>query len=195
MEQSGFNLNACLALERQGDEQAVRELLQQLYPLMHKLVLAHLPRRTSAEDLCQMIAIKIVSKLDQYQGRVPIEHWVSRIAINTCLNAVKAEQSRPEVRWADLSAEQMRVLDAVTTSDDELLPSQQMASREVVELLLGALNSADRLVINLLHLEGQTIEEIRQLTGWSTALVKVRAFRARHKLKTIYRQLTREGKL
>jgi RNA polymerase sigma-70 factor (ECF subfamily) len=45
------------------------------------------------------------------------------------------------------------------------------------------LSPEDRLVIQLLHIEGRTIEEIRQLTGWNIALIKVRAFRARHKLR------------
>ena len=90
MDKTGFNMEACLASARQGENSAVHDLLHELYPLIIKLVRAHLPRRTSEEDLCQMIAIKIVSNLGQYAGRVPIEHWVSRIAINTCLNAVKA---------------------------------------------------------------------------------------------------------
>jgi RNA polymerase sigma-70 factor (ECF subfamily) len=35
----------------------------------------------------------------------------------------------------------------------------------------------------LLYLQGRSVEEIRKITGWSAALVKVRAFRARQKMK------------
>jgi len=192
MDTTGFNMEACLERARQGDNSAVRELLHALYPLMLKLVRAHLPRRTSEEDLCQMIAIKIVSNLGQYRGSVPIEHWVSRIAINTCLNAVKAEKSRPELRWADLSEDQVNLLNALTATSDDVQPA---AARELVDRLLLELNPQDRLVISLLHLEGRTIAEIRQITGWSAPLVKVRAFRARRKLRVAFDQLTREGKL
>jgi RNA polymerase sigma-70 factor (ECF subfamily) len=192
MDTTGFNMEACLERARQGDNSAVRELLHELYPLMLKLVRAHLPRRTSEEDLCQMIAIKIVSNLGQYRGGVPIEHWVSRIAINTCLNAVKAEKSRPELRWADLSEEQMNLLNSLAATSDDVRPA---AARELVDRLLLELNPQDRLVISLLHLEGRTIAEIRQITGWSAPLVKVRAFRARRKLRAVFDQLTREGKL
>jgi len=38
-------------------------------------------------------------------------------------------------------------------------------------------------VIDLLYLQERSVEEIRQITGWSAALVKVRAFRARQKMK------------
>jgi RNA polymerase sigma-70 factor (ECF subfamily) len=41
----------------------------------------------------------------------------------------------------------------------------------------------ERLAIDLLYLQGRSVEEIRKLTGWSAALVKVRAFRARKKMK------------
>ncbi len=192
MDKTGFNMEACLVRARQGDNAAVRELLHELYPLMLKLVRAHLPRRTSEEDLCQMIAIKLVSKLDQYRGQVPVEHWVSRIAINTCLNAVKAEQSRPELRWADLSVEQLQLLETLATTSDDVRPAE---ARELVDRLLQELSPQDRLVISLLHLEGRTIAEIRQVTGWSLPLVKVRAFRARRKLQAAFHRLTREGKL
>ena len=40
-----------------------------------------------------------------------------------------------------------------------------------------------RLAIDLLYLQGRSVEEIRKITGWSAALIKVRAFRARQKMK------------
>jgi RNA polymerase sigma-70 factor (ECF subfamily) len=45
------------------------------------------------------------------------------------------------------------------------------------------LKPAERLVIDLLYLQQRTIAEIKKITGWSATLVKVRAFRARQKMK------------
>src|SRR6478736_6803662 len=87
----------------QHDDEAARALVRQLYPLVAKVVRAHRPRRTAEEDLCQMIFIKVFQKLSQYSGKVPLEHWVSRIAVNTCLSQIQAEKVRPEFRHADLS--------------------------------------------------------------------------------------------
>src|SRR5438045_8930886 len=84
------------------DEKAARELVRSLYPLVAKLVRAHRPVRSAEEDLCQMIFIKILQNLSQFSGRVPLEHWVSRIAINTCINQLQAEQARPALREAEL---------------------------------------------------------------------------------------------
>jgi RNA polymerase sigma-70 factor (ECF subfamily) len=114
---------------------------------------------------------------------VPLEHWVSRIAVNTCLNQIAAEKVRPELRYADLSEEEVAVVQNLAVSTEELAPDRKLASRQLVEHLLTALKPAERLVINLLYLQGHSVEEAHQMTGWSVAYVKVRAFRARQKMK------------
>ncbi len=39
------------------------------------------------------------------------------------------------------------------------------------------------LVVTLLEIEGRTVKEIADLTGWSSTAVKVRAFRARREMR------------
>jgi len=167
----------------QDDDEAARALVRRLYPLVAKIVRAHRPRRTSEEDLCQMIFIKVFQKLSQFSGNVPLEHWVSRVAVNTCLNQIESEKVRPEVRHADLTIEEQAVVESMASSSEELAPDQRLASRQLVDHLLAALKPVERLAVDLLYLQGRSVEEICKLTGWSTALVKVRAFRARQKMK------------
>lgn len=130
-----------------------------------------------------MIFIKVFQKLGQFSGQVPLEHWVSRVAVNTCLNQLASEKARPELRYADLSEEEQAVVENLTTSSEDLAPDRQLASRQLVEHLIECLKPTERLVIDLLYLQQRSIEEIRQITGWSTSLIKVRAFRARGKMK------------
>jgi RNA polymerase sigma-70 factor (ECF subfamily) len=165
------------------DDDAARELVRRLYPLVAKIVRGHRPRRTSEEDLSQMIFIKLFQKLSQFSGKVPLEHWVSRIAVNTCLNQIAAEKVRPELRHADLSEEEQAVVQNLAASSEELGPDRRFASRQLVEHLLDLLKPAERVVIDLLYLQQRSVEEIRQLTGWGASLIKVRAFRARRKMK------------
>src|SRR6267142_2386032 len=115
------------------DDEAARELVRQLYPLVAKLVRAHRPRRAAEEDLSQMIFIKVFQKLSQFSGKVPLEHWVSRIAVNTCLNQIESERVRPELRHADLSDEEQAVVENLAISADELAPDRRFASRQLVE--------------------------------------------------------------
>jgi RNA polymerase sigma-70 factor, ECF subfamily len=184
---------ALVAAARQHNESAAREIVRQLYPLVVKLVRAHRPRRTAEEDLCQMIFIKVFQKLDQFSGKVPLEHWVSRIAINTCINQIQAERVRPEIRRADLSEDEAAVVDNFAVTAEELGPDRSLAARDLVERLLVALKPAERLVIDLLYLQERSVAEIQTLTGWGASLVKVRAFRARQKMRRLLDQFTAEA--
>jgi RNA polymerase sigma-70 factor, ECF subfamily len=188
-----FDAAALVAAARQHDETAARELVRRLYPLVAKLVRSHRPRRTAEEDLCQMIFIKVFQKLSQFSGKVPLEHWVSRIAVNTCLNQIQSEKVRPEFRHADLSDEEVAVVHNLAATSDELGPDRSFAARDLVERLLTVLKPAERLVIDLLYLQQRSVAEISSLTGWGASLVKVRAFRARKKMKEQLEKFTAEG--
>jgi RNA polymerase sigma-70 factor, ECF subfamily len=174
------------------DDAAARELVRHLYPLVAKVVRSHRARRTAEEDLCQMIFIKVFHNLSKFSGQVPLEHWVSRIAVNTCLNQIAAEKVRPELRQADLSEDEAAVIEQLASTAEDLNPDKKLAARELVEHLLETLKPAERLVIDLLYLQGNSVEQVRQLTGWSAPVVKVRAFRARKKMKQHLENLSRK---
>jgi RNA polymerase sigma-70 factor, ECF subfamily len=194
MSEPGFDMPACLERVRKRDEDAARLLFHHLYPLVIKIVRSHLPKRMGEEDLAQTVFMKVFANLDQYAGQAPLEHWVSRIAVNTCIKALRAEKIRPEVRWADLGEDEAQTLDWLASSNEDLHPDHSLASRDLVEKLLDGLNPKDRLVISLMNLEGRSIEEVNQITGWSHAVIKVRAFRARAKLRKSLEKLMREEK-
>ncbi|ACB77451.1 RNA polymerase sigma factor [Opitutus terrae] len=187
-----FDLAGCLDRVRQRDQVAARELVEHLYPLVIRIVRGRLPRRVSEEDLAQEIFLKMFSRLEQYGGSVPFTHWVSRIAVTTCIDHLRAQQRRPEFRWADLSENEAKVLDSVLTNEDAAAPDDALAAHELVHKLLDQLKPQDRLVLQLLDLEQKTIAEISALTGWNTSLVKVRAFRARRKLQKLFQDLKRK---
>ena len=188
-EDESFDLAGCLDLVRERDQAAARALVDHLYPLVIRIVRAHLPRRVAEEDLAQDIFLKMFTRLEQYKGAVPFPHWVSRIAVTTCIDQLRAQKRRPEFRWADLSENEAGVLDAVMTNENDVEAGDALAARELVHKLLDQLKPDDRMVIQLLDLEQKTIAEISGLTGWSQSLVKVRAFRARRKLQKLFKEL------
>jgi RNA polymerase sigma-70 factor, ECF subfamily len=194
MDDSGTPVTELVARARKGDEGAARTLVAQLTPIVGRIVRAHLPRRTSEEDLVQMVLTKVFTRLEQFRGLVPLEHWVARITVNTCRHELSREKNRPELRHADLSEEQTAILDHLAAEETDLSPQQGLAARELTEQLLAGLNPEDRAVITLLHLEGRSVEEIKKLTGWSGPLVKVRAFRARQKMKKHLASLLEENR-
>ncbi len=190
-----FDLAGCLDRVRNRDQMAARELVEHLHPLVIRIVRAHLPRRMQEEDLAQEIFLKMFSRLSQYQGSVPFPHWVSRIAVTTCIDQLRAQKRRPEMRWADLSERETDVLDSVITNENDVAPDDALAARELVQMLLEQLKPEDRMVIQYLDLEQKSVAEISALTGWNATLVKVRAFRARRKLQQIFQELNQKERV
>src|SRR5438132_1135746 len=66
------------------------------------------------------------------------------------------------------------------------------AARQLIERVLAQLLPAARMVITLLEIEDRSVKEISKLTGWSVALVKVRAFRARAEMRKILAKIAKE---
>lgn len=192
-----FDVGGCLRAVRGRDEAAARRLVEHFYPLVIKIVRANLPRRASEEDLVQDIFLKMFTRLDQYSGPTPFAHWLSRVALTTCLDALRAQGRRPELRWSDLGeAEAAAARDALHQVYDESAGPAPAASspheaRQLVETLLARLSPEDQCVLRLLDLEERTVAQVGQLTGWNHALIKVRAFRARRKLRQQFALLER----
>jgi RNA polymerase sigma-70 factor (ECF subfamily) len=175
--------SAWLQRIKDNDPEAARELVRELYPLVMRIVYSHLPRRMDAEDLAQIVFVKVFQKIEQYHGDAPFPHWVSRIAVNTCLNEIRSEKARPELRWADLSEDQADALDRVLEQKEEQSVDEQSATRELARKLLETLQPRDRTILTLLDMEGHSVAETAEMTGSGVAVVKIRAFRARKKLR------------
>jgi RNA polymerase sigma-70 factor, ECF subfamily len=174
---------------RNSDEAVAKRLVELMYPTIIRIVRNHLPKRESEEDLCQDIFLKLFRKLHQFRGNMPFEHWVSRIAVNTCIDHLRKQRIRPELRWSDFTKEQEAMLDNLRETAS--LPPERSPeeARDLLERLLQSLHPEERAVINWLHLEEKPVAEICDLTGWSASKVKVLAFRGRQKLSTLVKRL------
>jgi RNA polymerase sigma-70 factor (ECF subfamily) len=168
---------------RAGDEAAGRELIDLLYPIIARIVRLHLPRRDDEVDLVQEVLMKTFSRLHQFQGTAPLTHWVSRIALTTCLDRLRAQKARPEVRWSDLTPPEAEVFDTTWLEGRTDGPERAIAARDLVERLLAVLPPRDRSLILMVDLEGHSLEEISQMTGWSLSKIKMRLFRIRGHLR------------
>lgn len=175
--------NAISAWLGERDESAARELMALLYPQVARIARSHLPYRMDEADLVQEIFAKFFLNLHRYDVRLPLENWVSRLSINVCRDHLRARARRPELRWSDLSEGEQRAVEAALQLPDEVPDEAAAHAREVLGKLLETLSADDRLILSLLHLEEKSVAEIATLTGWSRPLVKVRAFRARARVR------------
>lgn len=185
MTEGGAPVMDLLASAQAGDTAAGQALVEALYPMVIRIAQNHRPIRMTEQDLAQEVFLKLFARLDRYEARqgVPFEHWVSRLAVRTCLDCLRSERRRPEVRQSDLPEEEQDWLEYLLVEQAPAPESSDFAAVEMLERLLATLAPEDRLVLRLLDLEQKSTVEISALTGWSRPAVKVRAFRARRRLR------------
>jgi len=190
MAEPRFDLARCLERVAGRDQAAARELVERCHPLVLRIVRAHLPRSHTADDLAQEVYLKMFTRLDRYSPRdgIPFEHWLSRLAVRTCLDVLKAERRRPRLEQPRVTPGERDWIESLR-SDREPPLEDALAARQAAERLLGELAAPDRLVLTLVDLEGYGTAEVAALTGWSRAGVKVRTFRARRRLRAAARAL------
>lgn len=180
-----------VAWKESRDESAAARLVEALHPQIHRIVTNHLPRGMAPEDLVQDVFMQFFKNLHRYEPSRPLENWVSRVCLNVCLNALRAKSRRPEYRWSDLPEEAQHAAEALLHQPTEIPAPRE--SRVLLHVLLESLKPKDRIVITLLHLEERSISEIASLTGWNSTVIKVRAFRARRRLREALDQLLKDA--
>lgn len=164
------------------DEDAARRLMEWLHPQVVRIVQNHLPRGMDAEDLVQEVFVQFFRTLDRYDPTRPLQNWMSRLALNVCLKALRSRKRRPEWRWSDLSEGERMVVDSLLHASATDAP-QARDGLELLVKLMDSLSAQERMIMTLMHLEEKPVAEVAAMTGWNATLIKVRAFRARAKMK------------
>ena len=173
-----------------GDASAFEPLVAKYQPRVFATARRYARRESEVEDIVQEVFIKAFQKLSTYRGDAPFEHWLMRVAVRTCYDFLRKHQRNKETALAELSDEEDRWLDSVASSPAGENDDPD-AARALVARLLEPLPPADRMVITLLEIEEKSVKEIAALTGWSVSLVKVRAFRARAKMRKLLGKISR----
>jgi RNA polymerase sigma-70 factor (ECF subfamily) len=181
----------CIAAAKTGDAPSFEPLIAKYSPRVFSTARRYARRESEVEDIVQEIWLKAYQKLSSFRGDAPFEHWLMRLAVRTCYDFLRAHQRNKETTFSELSDVETDWLDRFV-QDPAGAPEDADAARQLVDRLLEELSPPARLVITLLEIEDRSIKEIAELTGWSLALVKVRAFRARAEMKKVLARLAKD---
>ena len=140
------------------------------------------------EDAAQEVFLKAFTQLGSFEGRGSMEGWLTRIATNTCLNIVRGSKRRPELTVSDLSDDESGWMDQQFAEVKESIENNLVAA-DLADRLLGTLSPEDQQTLLMIDGENASIKEVAEATGWSESKVKVRAFRARKKIREAMEKL------
>ncbi len=179
-----------VAAVRRGDQESFETLIKRYQPRVFATVRRYARRESEVEDIVQDIFLKAYQKIGSYRAEAPFEHWLMRLTVRTCYDALRAHQRRREWTFTDLTDEENDWLERFAVNSIEA-SEHAAAARALVQRILEQLTPAARLVITLLEIEERSVKEIARLTGWSVPLVKVRAFRARAEMRKCLERMQR----
>jgi len=160
-----------VASSREGDSSAFGELVRLHQRRVFRLVGRFFSNREDVEDVAQETFVTVWRKLGTYKAKAPFEHWLTRVCLNCCYARLRKRRPVEVPFEADVKA-----------------PDGDMNAHMEVEKLLRPLKPVDRFILLLLDGEGWSVREIAERLGWTTVNVKVRAHRARRKLRKMLEQ-------
>ncbi len=163
-----------------------------------RLIAADLARRLPAQDVqevAQDTFVRAFRSLPSFRGEAPFHIWILRIARHAAMDFWRKKYRRRDQSFSDLDESSMLHVEA---SQQERLAEQKAdreardSAREWLEAALLRLSPDDRAIITLVELEERSMEDAARRLGCGLSAAKVRAFRARRRLKTVLEDLRPE---
>lgn len=161
---TSYHEKELLLLISQGDEQAFEQLFNQYVPLLQPYLLELLKSAPAAEDAIQNTFIRIWLQRDKLTEVEFPRTWISRIAINECLNMLRRKQTEKKAldKWQET---------APTQSGIET-DTQYHQTKQLVQQAVERLSPQRRKIYEMSRLQGRSVSEIAEELGLSVQTVK-----------------------
>jgi len=174
-----------------GDESAFAEIVRRYSPRVFSVASRFFRQRSLVEEAAQEVFLKAYTQLGSFEGRGSFEGWLTRIATNTCLNMVRGAKRRPELTVSDLTEDENQWLDQQSAGVGHEQPSVEnnVVAADLADRLLSVLSPEDQQALLMIDGDQASVKEVAEATGWSESKVKVRAFRARKKVREAMEKL------
>lgn len=170
----------------QGDESALLEVLAGHRDRIYNLALRITGSVEDAEEVAQDTFIRMLDKIEQFEGRSTLGTWVYRMGMNLALMKRRSSTRRPEQSWEDpMGAFTEEGLHAAPIRKwrGSVLDIQKEETGRAVRDAVEKLPDEYRMVVVLADLEGRSRQEIANALELSIPAVKSRLHRARLALR------------
>jgi RNA polymerase sigma-70 factor (ECF subfamily) len=158
-------------------------------PKIHRYM-AHMVGEDEAEDLTQVVFIKINHALKAFRGEASLSTWIYRIATNTAVDRLRSPSFQRAIQAATNQQEsdcETEIVDRnVWTGEKTPLVEHQIFRKEMNACVRGFIEELPedyRIVLILDQFEGLRNGEIAEILGVTLDTVKIRLHRAREKLR------------
>lgn len=187
---SGLSEAELLAGCRAGQPPALAELVKRYQAAVLRVCISIVGSR-DVDDLVQEIFIKILQRLDRFEGRSALFTWIYEVTVNHCRDELRRRKRR---RWFSLQALPQTVVENIPL--DEKPVTDRIENDELEQHLRREINKLKpkyRELVVLRDLEGLSYEDIAQVCQIDVKLVKSRLYEARRILAQNMRNFMEEA--
>ena len=173
---------------QKGHAKAFSELVRRHHVRVFHTAFGMVGHREDADDLAQLAFIKAFQSLHRFKGQALFSTWLYRISINCCLDWIKSQQRKYDVKMDDewwYKQADGEALFADTKRTDYMVEQGEL--RDVLAHAMSQMPPIFRSVLVLRELNGLSYQEIASVEGCSVGTVKSRLFRARAQLRKLLR--------
>lgn len=175
-----------------NDETAFAEIVRRFSPRVFRVAGRFYRRKSLAEEAAQEIFLRAFVQIKNYEGRGSLEGWLTRIAVTTCLNLLRSAKRQPELTVSELTGEETAWLEeriVAASAENYQSAEDKIVAADLLERLLKNLPPEDSMLLTMIDGEGESVKTVAEFTGWSESKVKVKAFRARRRIRETLQKL------
>lgn len=168
------------ARARQGEREALGRLAGALRPLICRWALVMTGDPDDAEDVAQLVSMKMLRSIEGFDGRSKVTSWVYRITRNASLD--HQQRKRRDRQLADRLG---RLAEAAAPRlEDPLDRIEMKRTLRLIRTLLRKLPMRQREVFDLVELQGLKPREAAELLEMNPKTVRVHLLRARRRMRS-----------
>jgi RNA polymerase sigma-70 factor (ECF subfamily) len=168
-----------------GERAAFRVLVERHHHGVHALMYRMVHNAADAEDLAQQAFLLAFDALGSFDVEQRFSTWLYRIAINAAKDHLKSKK-RTEAPLPDGDVPEAAFSGRVEATDE---PARARQRRALLERALATLSIEDREILVLKDVEELSFEEIKEITRRPITALKIRAVRARARLRKALEKL------
>jgi RNA polymerase sigma factor (sigma-70 family) len=162
-----------------GDYNSFQYFIKTYKRFAFSLSYAILKDKHLTEDVVQDSFVKAFNGLKHFNRNSTFQTWLGKIVINESLRKAKSKKSE-YIMYDEISDHEIEV---VNDSINSLIVEEQ---KFYISAVFELLSVNESLALELFYLKDNTIENIMEITGWSTSKTKMLLLRGR---KSFYTQL------
>lgn len=163
-------------LAQAGDEEAFTRLAERCHRQIHRWALGLTGDADDADDVTQEVLITLHRTLRSFEGRSRFTSWLYRITRNAALGLVRKQQ-----RWQKWEQRESAALGVVDSDRQEALLRSEVG--EVVKTLLRELPRQQRVVFDLVDLQGYAPTEVAEMLEMKPVTVRVHLHKGRRRIR------------